>query len=201
MKGGVSGWLLGLFLSPLGAFVMAFLDSTTFFYFPLGIDAVVMILVAKRAAAPWVVPLIATVGSLVGASLTFFIGAKIGDEGLDRYGPKKRLEKIRRRIRRSGAVALAVLDLVPPPFPFTLFVLAAGALDVDATTFFVMLAVCRLVRFGAEAALAVMYGSHIVRWLESDAFREIATVVILVALAATTWSAIRLIRATKPATA
>src|SRR5690349_8422908 len=114
---GVTGWLLGLFLSPIGAFVLAALDSTTFFYFPLGIDAVVMILVARRAAAPWFIPLIAVAGSLVGASITFFIGVKIGDEGLDRFAPKERLAKIRRRIRESGAVALAVLDLIPPPFP------------------------------------------------------------------------------------
>jgi len=197
---GVPGWLLGLFLSPPGAFVMAFLDSTMFFYLPLGIDAVVVILVAQRATAPWLLPLIATAGSLAGASLTFFIGTKYGYEGLDRYAPKKRLARIRRRIRKSGAVALAMLDLVPPPFPFTLFVLAAGALDVNATMFFATLAGCRLLRFGVEAALAVMYGSHIVRWLESDAFREIATVIILGALAATAWAAVQLVRSTKPAT-
>src|SRR5437773_62632 len=90
---------------------------------------------------------------------------------------------------------------VPPPFPFTLFVLAAGALDVNATMFYATLAGCRLLRFGVEAALAVIYGSHIVRWLESDAFREIATVIILGALAATAWAAVQLVRSTKPAKA
>src|SRR5262245_38046979 len=190
---GVTSWLLGLFLSPLGAFAMAFLDSTTFFYFPLGIDAVVMILVARRATAPWLMPLIATAGSVAGASLTFFTGVKIGDEGLDRYVPKKRLDRIRRRIRRSGAIALAVLDLVPPPFPFTLFVLAAGALDVNTAMFFMTLVACRLLRFGVEAALAVIYGPCIVRWLESDTFRGIATAIILAAVVATAWSAFKLV--------
>src|SRR5262249_4439286 len=149
---------------------------TTFFYFPLGIDAVVMILVVRRATAPWLMPVIATAGALAGASLTFFIGAMIGDEGLHRFASRKRLRRIRRRTRASGAIALAVLDLVPPPFPFTLFVLAAGALDVDATVFFATLAACRLLRFGTEAALAVVYGAHIVGWLESDTFRDIAAI-------------------------
>jgi len=196
---GISGWLLGLFLSPLGAFVMAFLDSTMFFYFPLGIDAVVMILVARRATAPWLMPIIATAGSMAGASLTFMLGVKIGDDGLDRWAPKARLDRIRRRIRESGAVALAVLDLIPPPFPFTLFVLAAGALDVDAKVFFGTLLACRLLRFGVEAALAVRYGSHIVRWIESDTFRDIAAAIIVIALAVTAWSAIQLVRSTRPA--
>jgi len=62
---GVTSWLLALFLSPVGAFVLAALDSTLFFYFPLGIDAVVMILVARRATAPWLMPLIATAAVMI----------------------------------------------------------------------------------------------------------------------------------------
>src|SRR5262245_20981569 len=59
----VAGWLLPRFRSPLGAFVMAALHSATFFYLPLGIAAVVMILVARHATAPRLVPLIAPAGS------------------------------------------------------------------------------------------------------------------------------------------
>jgi len=194
-------WLLGVFLTPLGACVLAALDSTTFFWFPLGIDAVVVILVARRAAPVWLVLLLAIAGSLAGAALTFFIGARIGDEGLERFSAKKRLDRIRRRIRKSGAIALAALDLVPPPFPFTLFVLTAGAFDVKISTFFLTLTACRLLRFGAEATLAVLYGSQVLRWLESDNFRTIATVCILSAFAATAWSAFQLVRSTKPARA
>src|SRR5207249_6824752 len=86
---GMVDWLLGVFLTPLGACVLAALDSTTFFWFPLGIDAVVVILVARRAAPVWLVLLLAIAGSLAGAALTFFIGARIGDEGLERFGAKK----------------------------------------------------------------------------------------------------------------
>src|SRR5438046_1945046 len=79
----------------------------------------------------------------------------------------------RRKIRKGGAVALAVLDLIPPPFPFTPFVLAAGALDVKQSMFFTTLTVCRLFRFGIEAALAAMYGKRIIAWMDSDLFHEI----------------------------
>jgi hypothetical protein len=37
------------------------------------------------------------------------------------------------------------------------------------------LAVCRLLRFGAEAALAAIYGRQIVSWLESDLLYDIAS--------------------------
>jgi membrane protein YqaA with SNARE-associated domain len=188
-------WVVGVFASPVGVIVLAALDSTLFFNLPLGIDAVVIILAARSAHAAWAVPLLATAGAVGGAWLTFWMGMKAGEKGLDRYASGQRLERIRARIRNSGAVALAVLDLIPPPFPFTLFVLAAGALEVNAARFFVTLTVCRLFRFGLEAALAVVYGSTILRWLESDLFHQIVAFFILLAIALTTLSIVRLSRA------
>ena len=99
-------------------------------------------------------------------------GKKIGVAGLDRWVPRRRLTQIRKRARERGAIALAVLDLIPPPFPFTPFVLAAGALEVRMSTFFVTLAACRILRFGAEAALAIVYGHRVLSMLDSDLFHE-----------------------------
>src|SRR4030095_10376751 len=92
-----------------------------------------------------------------GAALTFWMGWIIGDKGLERYVNPKRLERVRAKIKKRGAIALAVLDLIPPPFPFTPFVLAAGALEVKTKLFFVTLVMCRMLRFGLEAAFAQTY--------------------------------------------
>ena len=92
---------------------------------------------------------------MAGVGLTFWMGVKIGEKGLERYVPAKRLERIRQRMAGGGAVTLAALSLIPPPFPFTPFVLAAGALEVRPVTFFTTFTACRLLRFGLEAALAV----------------------------------------------
>ena len=193
-----SQWALSLFASPIGVFVLAMLDSTLFFSLPFGIDAVVIILAARLNDHAWVVPLLATAGSVTGAALTFWMGVKIGEKGLGRYVSARRLDRIRRRIRESGAITLAALDLIPPPFPYTPFVLAAGALDVDASTFFVTLVVCRLFRFGIEAALAVVYGHSILRWFESDLFHDIVAIIIVLALVVTAVTTLRLVRSTRP---
>jgi membrane protein YqaA with SNARE-associated domain len=198
---GFSGWVLGLFTTPIGVVAMAFLDSTLFFSLPFGIDAVVIILAARQRSRWWAVPLLATVGSVVGAALTFWMGAKIGEKGLERHVPPKRLEQIQGRLKNSGAIALAVLDLIPPPFPFTLCVLAAGALRVKQRLFFVILAVTRLLRFGLEAALALVYGRRIIAWLDSDIFKYIVFGCIVLAAALTTLSMVRVVRATRPARA
>jgi membrane protein YqaA with SNARE-associated domain len=192
-----SKWILGLFSSPFGVVALAFLDSTLFFSLPFGIDAAVIILAARLRTLWWMVPLLATTGSVAGAGLTFWMGVKIGEQGLECYVPPKRMKQFRRRISQRGAIALAVLVLIPPPFPFTLFVLAAGALKVKAKTFFVTLAAFRLVRFSLEAALAIIFGRRIVAWLDSDRFQGVVLVVIVLAVALTVMSLVRVVRSTR----
>lgn len=195
---GISRWVLGLFASPGGVIVLAALDSTLFFSLPFGIDAVVVILAARMKGLAWVIPLLATSGSLSGAAVTYWMGAKVGDAGLHRFVDDRRLKKIRSRIQKSGTIALAALDLIPPPFPFTPFVLAAGALEVRKTTFFVTLAVCRLLRFGIEAVLAVLYGRRILAMLDSDTFHDIVFACIVLAVALTVFSIVKLVRSSRP---
>jgi membrane protein YqaA with SNARE-associated domain len=192
-----SHWIILLCASPAGVIVLAALDSTLFFSLPFGIDAAVIILAARLHELWWIVPLLATAGSLGGAALTFWMGVKIGEQGLDRWVQKKRLARVRARVRESGAIALAVLDLIPPPFPFTPFVLAAGALDVKPRTFFVTLAACRILRFGLEAALALAYGSRILAWLDSDLSHNIITGFIVIAIALTVLSIVQVVHATR----
>jgi len=187
----ISQWIITLCASPLGVVVLGALDSTLFFSLPFGIDASVIILAARLRDWWWSVPLLATAGSVAGAALTFWMGVKIGERGLDRWVDERRIEKIRRRIRSSGAIALAVLDLIPPPFPFTPFVLAAGALEVDARTFFTTLVVCRLFRFGLEAAIAVIYGASILSWLDSYFFHECVIVFSVLALVLSTLALVK----------
>ena len=193
----LSRQLVALFASPLGVFVLAALDSSLLFSFPFGIDAVVII-VAARLREAWLVPVLAAAGSVTGAALTFWVGVKIGEQGLERYVPPKRLERIRKRIKESGAVALASLSLIPPPFPFTPFVLAAGALEVRTATFFATLAVCRILRFGIEAVLAIKYGRRILRWLDSSFFQDVVAACIALTVILTIVSIARVVRSTKP---
>jgi membrane protein YqaA with SNARE-associated domain len=192
-------WIITVCASPAGVVILAALDSTLFFSLPFGIDAVVILLAARMRAFWWIVPLLATAGSVAGAALTFWMGIKIGEQGLERWVPEKRLVQVRAKVRQSGAIALAVLDLIPPPFPFTPFVLAAGALEVRARTFFVTLVLCRLLRFGFEAALALVYGDRIMGWFDSDLFHAVVMIFIVVAVLLTLVSIVQVIRATRPA--
>src|SRR2546427_12879632 len=130
----------------------------------------------------WFYPLIATAGSLCGAAITYYMGGRVGDAELGRFVSGGRLARVRKKLKSKAAVAIAVLDLVPPPFPFTAFIIVAGALKVSTYRFFFWLALTRLLRFGAEGVLAYYYGRHIINWLKSEPFVEIAAFIVGVAL-------------------
>jgi len=151
---GVFGSSLSFFLTWWGAFLMGALDSSMLVFLPFGIDTLVIYLAARNEGLFWLYPVLATAGSLAGATLTFWIGRKVGAAGLERLVPKRRLERIRNRVKGGGAVALAVPALLPPPFPLTPFILACGALDVDRRRFFVTFGTVRIARFGLERVVS-----------------------------------------------
>jgi membrane protein YqaA with SNARE-associated domain len=193
-------FLIGIFSSLMswwGLWLIAALDSTIIFTLPLAVDFAVIILTSRNHEMFWLYPLIATAGSLCGAAITYYMGLRVGDAGLERFVSSGRLARARKKLKSKGAVAIAVLDLVPPPFPFTAFIIAAGALKVSRYRFFTWLAITRVLRFGAEAVLAYYYGRHIISWLESDTFEYIAAFLVAVALLGTAVGVIQLIRTTR----
>lgn len=189
--------LLGYFLTPGGLIVLAALDSSLIFFLPLGIDFAVIILAARKPDVFWLYAILATAGSLAGAAFTFWIGRKIGEHGLSRLIKPSRLERIHRRIGDSAAMTVAALGMIPPPFPFTGFVLTSGACRVNAWTFFTTLAGVRAARFLIEAGLAARYGRRILMWMQSTVFETIVGVLIALAIIGTIVSAVALYRSTR----
>jgi membrane protein YqaA with SNARE-associated domain len=186
--------LFAYFLSPFGLLALAALDMSMLFFLPFAVDAAVIILTARRPEAAVLYVALATAGSLVGGAITFWIGRRAGEHGLERFVSKRRLDHVKRRVRDSGAVALAIPAMMPPPFPLTPFVLTCGALAVSRTRFFVTLGLVRLVRFGVEAGLAVMYGPRILMWMKSDLFQMIVGGMAIVAVVVTIagiWTLVR----------
>ena len=188
--------LLGYFLTPAGLVLMGALDASLVFFLPLGIDFVVILVTARKPDLFWLYGLLATLGSVLGAGATFWIGRKVGEVGLSRFVDERRLDRVKQRVNR-GAPVVAALALIPPPFPFTPFVLTSGALAMNAWTFLGALAGFRLFRFEIEALLAWRYGSQIVRCMKTPVFQGIVGVFIALALIGTTISAIALVRGSR----
>jgi membrane protein YqaA with SNARE-associated domain len=188
--------LLGHFLTPAGIVIMGVLDASMVFFLPLGIDFVVIIMAARKPDLFWLYALLAALGSLAGAAGTFWIGRKAGEQGLARFVSPRRLERVNASVNR-GAFVVAGLGLIPPPFPFTPFVLASGALGMNPWSFFGALAVVRMSRFGLEAALASRYGRGILRWMRTPTFETVVGLFIALAMIGTIVSAVVVFRGSK----
>lgn len=189
--------LLGSFLTPWGLTLLAALDSSLVFFMPLGIDFVVVILAARSPDQFWLYALLASAGSVAGAVGTFWIGRKIGEHGLARVISPSRLTRIESRVRNQAAIGAGALAAIPPPFPFTPFVVAGGALGARPLPFLLTLAGARLLRFGVEAALAARYGERILTWMDSDAFEVVVGVLVVLTVGGTIASAVALLRGTR----
>ncbi len=188
---------LGYFLTPAGLLAMGVLDSSLVFFLPLGIDFVVILLAARKPELFWLYTILATMGSVIGSAFTFWIGSKVGEVGLHRFIKPSRLKRVHQRVGRSAAVTVASLAIVPPPFPFTAFVLTSGATKVNAWTFFVTLAGVRALRFGAESGLAAYYGRGIIAWMKSPTFTVVVGIMTGMAIVGTLISAVAIYRSTK----
>ena len=188
--------VLGYFLSPFGIVLMGVLDASMVFFLPLGIDFVVILMSARRPDLFWLYALLATAGSVIGAAGTFWIGKKAGEAGLERFVSGRRLERVKASVNR-GTFVVAGLALVPPPFPFTPFVLASGAFGMNPWSFFGMLAAVRALRFTLEGALASHYGRGVLRWMRTPTFEAVVYVFIALAIIGTIVSAIAAYRSAK----
>lgn len=187
---------LGYFLTIPGIVLMGVLDASMVFFLPLGIDFVVILMTARKPEWFWLYAVLATVGSVIGAAGTYWIGRKVGEKGLTRFVGPRRLKRVEARVNR-GTLVVAALALIPPPFPFTPFVLAGGALGMNAWSFLSALAVVRLFRFGVEGVLAHRYGTGIVRWMKTPTFQAVVGVFIALAVIGTIISAVILVRGSK----
>jgi membrane protein YqaA with SNARE-associated domain len=189
--------LLGYFLTPAGVLLMGILDASVVFFLPLGIDFVVIIMSARKPDLFWLYALLATVGSVTGAAGTFWLGRKVGEAGLKRLVRPSTLKKVEQRVTQSAAFSVAALGLIPPPFPYTAFVLVSGAGRVNPWMFLTTLGGVRLLRFAIEAALARYYGRGILSWMQSPTFTAVVSVLTGLAIIGTIVSGIVLYRSVR----
>ena len=95
--------------------------------------------------------------------------------------PGRAREQIRAWIKRNGFVSILVTALLPPPTPFKVFVIAAGALEMPVRTFVLGLLAARGIRFFGEGFLAVRYGDQAGQFLLTHKL-EVAGIVLGVVL-------------------
>jgi membrane protein YqaA with SNARE-associated domain len=162
----IQGFALALGLP--GVFLIAFLDSS-FLSFPEVVDLVIVVAVTAEKERIILYPLLATLGSTAGCFALYLVGAKGGEAFLRRRMHERHVDRALAVVRRHGLLTIVVPSLLPPPFPFKPFVLAAGVAGIRRIDFVLAVALGRGVRYYGEGLLAFFYGEQASRFIRDNA--------------------------------
>lgn len=141
-----------------GLFIVALLDST-FVPLPSSADALMLLLTAAHPR--WMVfyALMATAGSALGCWILYLVSRRAGARALRRFSEAKQ-KRVKDLIEKYDMAAVLVATLLPPPFPFKLFVVTAGVFRFSLVRFMIAIVAGRAFRFLLEGYFAVRYGAE-----------------------------------------
>ena len=174
-------WLQAIVASTggLGLFLIAFLDSSVL-TFPVINDLLLIDLSIRNPARMPYYAAMTTLGSVAGCLLLYYLARKGGEAMFHKHaGPRAR--HIHAWINRNGFLSILVTALLPPPTPFKVFVIAAGALEMPVRTFVLGLLAARAIRFFGEGFLAIRYGDQASQFLLTHKL-EVTGITLLVVL-------------------
>jgi membrane protein YqaA with SNARE-associated domain len=128
--------------------------------FPFIPDALVIDLSIQRPARMPYYAAMAALGSLAGC-IWLYLLAKKGGEAFFRRRAGGAAERAKRWVQSNAFLSVLIPGILPPPFPFKVFVLAAGVFQVPLRTFVMALLLARGLHYGVEGILAVRYGNAV----------------------------------------
>jgi membrane protein YqaA with SNARE-associated domain len=145
-------------VGPFGLFAVALLDST-FVPLPSSADALMILLTTAHPRLMIFYASLATAGSAIGCVILYYISRRAGSRALKKFSPAKQ-KRVKELIDRYDVLSVLVASLMPPPFPFKLFVVSAGVFRFSLLRFTLAIIAGRMFRFLLEGYLAIRYGAQ-----------------------------------------
>jgi membrane protein YqaA with SNARE-associated domain len=163
-----------------GIFLVTFFDSSVL-SFPFIPDALVISLSAQKPARmPYYVAM-AAMGSLAGCIWLYLLAKKGGEAYFHRHAGRAAVHA-RQWVDRNAFLSAFVPGILPPPFPFKVFVLAEGVFQVPLKTFVIALLLARTLHYSVEGILAVKYGDAVLLFMTTHKLGFALAVVAMLAL-------------------
>lgn len=199
----VASVLFALFwkLGGPGLLILGILDSS-FLVAPLGNDLLVVAMTSYNRDWAHVLyySFMSSAGSVLGVMLIDLAVRRLGEAGIERHLPRKRLAYVKSKVQKNAAWALIVAAIAPPPFPFTPFIVAASALQYPRGKLLTVVGLARMVRFGGLGVLALLFGHSILQWFARPYVQWFCVGLVVVAVLASTISVLGWIRRSRGGT-
>jgi membrane protein YqaA with SNARE-associated domain len=172
-------WVLGFASKPVAPFVLfviAFIEAFVPFVPP---DALLVPMCLERRRRSIFFALIATVGSVVGAMIGYFVIASLIAGGAEWILSESRMEELIVKFSEHGNmyVFIAAVTVVP----FFALTTVAGVAELDILQFLLVCIAGRFLRYGIEAAIIMWMGKDAKEFIEKR-FNVISIVVCALAL-------------------
>lgn len=151
-------------LGGVGLIPLGLLDNSVV-PLPGSMDVMLIILCARQQELWFYYAMMATAGALIGGFVTYRLARKGGKETLERKLGSGQSDRVHKIFERWGFSALAIPALLPPPMPFTPFLIAAGAMQYPVKKFLAALALGRIVRYTILAYLSELYGRSVMAFI------------------------------------
>ena len=160
--------LIALALGAPGLFLVTLLDSSIL-SLPEIADLLLISMVIQHPGRLMLYASSATLGSIAGCLLLYFVGRKGGDALVRKRFKAETADKALGLFRRFGILAVLIPSILPPPAPFKIFVLLAGVANVGIVPFSVAIAIGRGTRYFGEGLLAIWYGKQAMAFISENA--------------------------------
>jgi len=173
--------VLAMALGAPGIFLVAFLDSSIL-SLPEVADLLVIWMVTNNKARVVLYVVSATVGSLLGCLLLYWIGRKGGASFVHKRFGSTNVERTLNAFRRYGVMAVLIPSILPPPAPFKIFVLLAGIADISVARFSTAILIGRGLRYSVEGLLAIWYGERAMAFIRDNGTTVAIALVAVIAI-------------------
>lgn len=147
-----------------GLFLVAFIDASIL-SMPQANDVLVVWMTLRHESLMLYYAGMAAAGSVLGSLVIYYIGRKGGEPLLRRRFSGGQVDRTLARFRRWGMATVVVTAILPPPTPFKLFCLTAGAAGMTPLRFSLATGLGRGVRYAGEGLLAVYFGDAAIDYL------------------------------------
>lgn len=160
----------------VGLYVIAFFDSSLL-SLPEINDVLLVYFGAHFPDKAYYYALMTVLGSASGCSLLYWLARWKGYAFLQRRYPEGKLQGVFKLVERYGVLTILVPAVLPPPFPFKIFVLSSGLLGLSYTRFLMAVVLGRVIRYFGEAYLAVRFGEQAIAFLEANSTNVLTGVI------------------------
>ena len=166
-----------------GLFLLGMGDNAPFGVPAGSVDVCIILFSAHHGWWVYYYASMATAGEVLGGYLTYRLSKKGGQETLEKKIGKPRAEKLYNHFAKHGFMTVFLGSILPPPFPFTSVLMAAGVMQYPRKKFVSALTAGRAVRFFADAFLGRIYGQKMIDFF-SRHYRPAMYALIALAVAA-----------------